>query len=66
MGSGIYTYRVKDGRYEAPFFDGVGFIVTAPDGHDIPTPWHDFAKARAFCADKNRKLKESAEWPTVN
>ena len=66
MGAGIYTYRIEDGNFAEPPFKGVGFIVTAPDGHDLSTPWPTCSGARAFCNDKNRKLKEAKEWPTVN
>lgn len=62
----IYTYRVVDGNWHEPPFKGVGFIVTAPDGHDLPLPWPTCSAARAFCEQKNRKMREQAEWPTVN
>jgi hypothetical protein len=65
MGAGIYTYRIEDGNFAEPPFKGIGFIVTAPDGHDLPEPWRDCRIARAFCADKNRKIAEG-RWPTVN
>jgi hypothetical protein len=65
MGSGIFTYRIEDGNFAEPPFKGIGFIVTAPDGHDLPLPWPSCRGARAFCEQKNRKIAEG-RWPNVN
>lgn len=66
MASGIYTYRIEDGNFAEPPFKGTGFIITAPDGIDLPLPYESCNAARTFCNHKNGKIKEANKWRLLN